>query len=147
MNTDTLEKRRAYNRAYHQEHREEINAKQRAYRRANLGKKREYDRARTVQRREPMRWSWVLKAYGLSREAYERLLEVQKGVCAVCGQEDTLVRRGRQVPLSVDHDHVTRRVRGLLCSSCNRAVGFLKDDPVRCERAAEYLRRGGPDVS
>lgn len=58
----------------------------------------------------------------------------QGGVCAICG------RRPREgTHLHVDHDHETGRVRGLLCFSCNVAVGQLQHDPTRIVRAADYL--------
>lgn len=40
----------------------------------------------------------------------------------------------------VDHDHVTGKVRGLLCRQCNSALGFAGDNPERLERLARYLR-------
>jgi hypothetical protein len=39
----------------------------------------------------------------------------------------------------VDHDHRTGEVRGLLCSTCNRLIGFFRDDPVTLFRLALYL--------
>lgn len=66
-----------------------------------------------------------LKAlYGISLTQYERLLEQQGGVCAICGRPP----RTRPV-LDVDHDHLNGLVRGLLCGNCNRAVGLLDEDP------------------
>ena len=61
------------------------------------------------------------------------MLKAQNGVCAIC-QQNPKDRR-----LAVDHDHRTMRVRGLLCNTCNRAIGQMGDDPVRLRRAAEYL--------
>lgn len=40
----------------------------------------------------------------------------------------------------VDHDHVTSKVRALLCSNCNTALGLLKDSPTLMERSAEYIK-------
>jgi|SRR3972149_5086974 len=72
-------------------------------------------------------------AYGLTPQNYADLLQSQGGVCAVCGNDDPRFR------LSVDHDHATGRVRGLLCNTCNRAMGLFGDDSVRLRRAIAYL--------
>lgn len=71
-------------------------------------------------------------AYGLTEAGYEALLEFQARRCPICLSE--------QRPLVVDHDHQTGAVRGLLCGPCNRAIGLLRDSPVVCRLAAEYLR-------
>ena len=42
--------------------------------------------------------------------------------------------------LSIDHNHVNNKVRGLLCSNCNCAIGLLGDSPVIINRALEYLQ-------
>lgn len=55
--------------------------------------------------------------FGISLEVYESLLEAQNGVCAICGEADP------QKALAVDHDHDTGRIRGLLCTPCNRSLG------------------------
>jgi hypothetical protein len=49
------------------------------------------------------------------------------------------VRGGKILPLSVDHNHKTGRVRGLLCKRCNVAIGMLDDNPKLLARALEYL--------
>jgi hypothetical protein len=56
----------------------------------------------------------------------------QGGVCALC-------RSGN--PEHVDHDHRTKRVRGILCFNCNRGLGKFCDDVGLMQRAAEYLER------
>lgn len=73
-----------------------------------------------------------LYAYGLDEQGYKALVTGQSGRCAICGE--------RAVPLTVDHDHRTGQIRGLLCDPCNRAVGHLQDSPGICLKAAEYLR-------
>jgi hypothetical protein len=74
--------------------------------------------------------------YGLSLDEYDVLLEAQGGLCAICGVPD------EESKLSVDHCHETNRVRGLLCVTCNFALGHMKDDPDRLIAAAEYLLGG-----
>jgi hypothetical protein len=62
------------------------------------------------------------KRFGMTPQDYEDLLQQQNGVCALCGQPET--KRGGM--LAVDHDHVTGRVRGLLCTRCNWAIGMME---------------------
>lgn len=79
------------------------------------------------------------RLYGLSAAEYAELLDEQNGVCALCGRDS-----GERA-LSVDHDHKSRAIRGLLCSPCNTGLGVFHDDPQVLRRAIEYLeahRRG-----
>ena len=66
---------------------------------------------------------------------YDALFEKQKGVCAICFSPEN----GRYKHLSIDHDHDTGRIRGLLCNNCNRGLGLLKDSPQLLRKAAEYV--------
>jgi hypothetical protein len=82
------------------------------------------------------RRSALKKKYGLTVEEFDRMLAEQGNGCAICGRSDADSRGGR---LHVDHCHATGRVRGLLCSACNTAIGKLNDDPELLGRAREYL--------
>ncbi|KKL55357.1 hypothetical protein LCGC14_2256180 [marine sediment metagenome] len=64
-----------------------------------------------------------LKKYGLTPEQYDRLYAAQGGCCALC---DTHKRDCRD--LDIDHDHVTGRIRGLLCRRCNLSLGLIEKD-------------------
>lgn len=77
-------------------------------------------------------------AFGITIEDYERILDSQNGVCAIC----ISVPKPEQY-LCVDHDHATGEVRGLLCHSCNKGIGFFEDIPLRLIAAARYLK---PDI-
>lgn len=77
--------------------------------------------------------------YGLSAFQFDELLARQKGVCAICSQPETHLRRGRPLPLCVDHCHKTGRVRGLLCHECNWALGKFKDSQELLQKALNYL--------
>jgi hypothetical protein len=80
-----------------------------------------------------------LKAkYDMTLEDYERMFLRQAGVCAICERPGR--RRGGAGPLEVDHDHRTGDVRGLLCGSCNVAIGLLRDAHGVVDRAARYLK-------
>lgn len=80
--------------------------------------------------------------FTLSDDAYEQMLVAQGGLCAGCHHVETaLSRSGSPKPLGVDHDHVSGRVRGLLCSRCNSALGLCWDDPAVLRRLAAYLEQ------
>lgn len=76
-------------------------------------------------------------SYGITMVGYNTLLKAQDGICAICGK--TPKENGQR--LGVDHDHRTGVVRGLLCSSCNTALGFFRDNPELLAKAITYLRR------
>lgn len=78
------------------------------------------------------------KNYGISLEQYQTMLDAQGGVCGICGQP-----RGKRRRLSVDHNHKTGEVRGLLCDRCNPALERLETVLNWATRAEEYLRRFG----
>lgn len=65
---------------------------------------------------------WLMKAYGVTPEWYDATLAKQGGHCALC--PTTEAEEGR--PLSVDHNHLTQQVRGILCGRCNMAIERLE---------------------
>lgn len=76
----------------------------------------------------------LISRYGITREQYDKMILFQNGVCAI-----SMVQKEEK--LYVDHDHFTGNVRGLLCGSCNRALGLLKDSPEFLLKAIQYLRK------
>lgn len=76
-------------------------------------------------------------AYGISYAEYQKMLKEQAGVCAICKTPPTGKRRHEV--LHVDHDHTTGEVRGLLCKTCNAALGAFQDSTTVIERAINYL--------
>lgn len=76
-----------------------------------------------------------LKAlFNLTPDEYDQIAQHQGGACFICG------RLPKKQRLNVDHDHKSGLVRGLLCFSCNLALGRFRDDLSRLERAVEYLK-------
>lgn len=65
--------------------------------------------------------------YGITFAHYEIMLKSQNGVCAICGQFETVRKYGKIQRLCVDHNHKTMKVRGLLCSHCNSKLGLLEN--------------------
>jgi hypothetical protein len=73
-------------------------------------------------------------------QVYHDLFLKQNGLCAICHlPERVLSKNGTPRPLSLDHNHKSKRVRALLCSVCNSGIGFFKEDPALLRNAAAYL--------
>lgn len=123
-----------YMRKYRQEHPEYVARKQARERRV-YAENHEYYRDIRLKYK-----------FGMSYGDYARILAAQSGVCAICGRPPGRKR------LSVDHDRKCcpgvrscgQCVRGLLCESCNRAVGLFRDDVAVLERALAYVARVVP---
>lgn len=75
------------------------------------------------------------KGYGISLEDYSGMLVSQNHRCKICRAPQENLKRS----LCVDHDHVTGKVRGLLCDTCNRSLGLLKDNIDILKNAIKYL--------
>lgn len=110
---------RLYHKAYQESHREEIAAQKKVYHAAHRERKKSYD------------WQ---RLYGLSRPEFLSMLDKQGGVCAICKKPGW---NGKWP--HIDHDHATGRVRGILCSKCNPALGMIDDDPAIARAMAIYL--------
>ena len=74
--------------------------------------------------------------FNLKKDEYMRLLHSQDCKCAVCKSK---LESSRYTRLAVDHDHKTGKVRGLLCTNCNTALGLMKDSPERFRNAIDYI--------
>lgn len=89
--------------------------------------------------------AWIRKKnlalYGLTIEMFDSMVDSQGGVCAICNRPETHInpRTKKLRRLNVDHDHATGKVRGLLCSKCNRGIGQLGDSIELMKAALAYL--------
>jgi hypothetical protein len=123
-------KARAYVAAYRERHPDRVKAARRKHYMANPERFAHRGRRRK------------LRTYGLTIEQYDALWIEQLGLCAICRQPETTQRKGFVMELAVDHCHTTGKVRGLLCSTCNLALGQFADDASRLRAAAMYLVTG-----
>ena len=83
-----------------------------------------------------MRAGYLRRDYGLTPEDYAVMARKQENRCAICNRWETAKRRY----LSIDHDHATGKIRGLLCHKCNILLGMAEDNPQILTNAIEYLR-------
>jgi hypothetical protein len=107
-----------------------------AWQRANRERYRESQRRmrQSPEGRRREREGHLRRTHGLTLDEYDAMVVGQGGRCRVCG-------RCPEKNFHIDHDHVTGRIRGLLCSSCNHAIGLMGESPQRLRRAADYVTR------
>jgi len=77
------------------------------------------------------------KTLGVTQDEYLSMFTKQQGRCGIC---DSRLYSKRYKAFAVDHDHKTGRIRGLLCTNCNTAIGLLRDDPIALQRAIEWTK-------
>lgn len=164
------EKRRAYQKLYHQRYyqvnREQKVADNKAYAKTAAGQQSQLERAaryrqrhrdeirkknrirmRSDSERAAQRRRQLKRLFGITVDQYAEMLAAQGGLCAICRQPETVPNRRSPderfhrdgCSLSVDHDHATGAIRGLLCSGCNGGLGRFKDSVASLRLAAEYL--------
>ena len=88
---------------------------------------------------------YLYRNYGISLEDYKDMYMEQDGKCKICkGSGKRRVSHDHSMPLVIDHDHSTLKVRGLLCHTCNSALGQFNDDTALLTEAIKYLTK--PDL-
>lgn len=98
---------------------------------------------------EKVKRSRIKNKFGLSLEEYEQMFVLQNGVCAICSNPETMIRKGKTVSLSVDHDRSCcsgdrscgQCIRGLLCYACNTGISRFNDDVKKLEKAIQYINK------
>ena len=79
------------------------------------------------------------KTFGITLKEYQQMLEQQNGVCAICDNPP-----GNK-SLGVDHNHITGKIRSLLCVQCNTALGLVKEDIKILHKMICYLQESDLD--
>ena len=79
---------------------------------------------------------YIKRTHGITAKQYDTMLTNQNYKCAIC---ETRLTGGTQTHL--DHDHHTGELRSMLCTNCNRGLGYFSDSPNMLSKAAEYLKR------
>ena len=83
----------------------------------------------------------IKKLYGITIDQYDAMLAQQNGCCAICSKEEANEIMGKTTSLAIDHCHKTGKIRALLCSNCNRALGLFNDDAELLAKAHGYVLR------
>lgn len=126
-------------RKYHLENKDERHKAHRKYREKYKDRINKASREWCEKNKFELRKKAIERKYGLKVAEYEKLVLEQKNLCAICEKRERVSHKGQIKELAVDHDHETGKVRGLLCHSCNLAIGVLLDKPELFKKAAEYL--------
>jgi hypothetical protein len=119
--------------------REHYNQYQRSYYFKNQEACKEKMRQRRIKYPEKAKESDLKKSYGITLADWNTMLEAQGNRCANEGCH-TVDPGGKYGTWHVDHDHITGKIRGLLCASCNLTLGNAKDDVNRLEGLVAYLK-------
>lgn len=105
----------------------------------------QWDKDNPEKKRLSNRKVHVKATYGLDWDEFVILYNKAEGRCEICNTFLELAPKGggRDKAACVDHDHITGVVRGVLCRSCNVALGHLKDSKERAYNAFKYLEKHG----
>lgn len=79
----------------------------------------------------------IERTYGITAEQFESMVSESNGLCEICGGEP----HGIGNTLHVDHDHITNKVRGVLCSNCNTSLGGFQESIETLLKAVNYLKK------
>ncbi len=80
------------------------------------------------------------KRYGITEQEYQKLKDECNGVCPLCGIKIRFFEDKKGDSAQLDHSHLSGRVRGFLCASCNRGLGQFKDNIETLEKAILWLK-------
>lgn len=120
------EKRRISSVLYRKNHPEKIKESQKRY-------------ATTIKGQQQRKNNGLKSKHNITLEQYNKMFAAQNGVCAICHRPETAKNRFGVRQLSVDHNHNTDKIRGLLCDRCNRMIGFARENITTLLNAGIYL--------
>lgn len=121
--------------AYKDAHKEQIKAYQKSWRDAHKEQIKALNKSHPRVYKYHNRKDYDLKRnHGITIEQYNQMFVNQNGLCAICKEHPAEGTR-----LSVDHDHKTGKIRGLLCIRCNAGLGHFKDEISLLLNAIKYL--------
>lgn len=118
---------------------------QKEYRKNNVEKLKQYYYNRDTEKEKQYykdniintRNNFLKHKFGIDIKQYHQMYKDQDGNCLICGKPQSELK-GK---LCVDHDHITGKIRGLVCADCNHGLGNFKDTPRILQKAIDYLNK------
>jgi hypothetical protein len=96
-----------------------------------------FQKENTPEYKEKSKAAFIKRRYDLTIDQFQQLEIKQNNCCAICNKPE---KHKYKKKLSIDHNHVTGKVRGLLCHSCNVVLGLIKEDLGILESIKQYLK-------
>lgn len=127
-----MEKELERRKEYYIKNRERIREYDKQYAKKNKDRRNLLRRER--RKKDPInaRKNWLKYKYGLTLEQYENMKLQQKEKCKLCDQKKFLV---------IDHNHLSGKIRGLLCQGCNKGLGHFQENIIILKEAIKYLSK------
>lgn len=118
---------------YYWKHKDEREEYRKQYYHTHKNDNKEYRKNYVITHRRETKNRALLRNYGITVDEYDTMVKEQDGKCAICGKipENWLV---------VDHNHLTGKVRKLLCPLCNIVLGQANDNIDLLNKMIEYLK-------
>jgi hypothetical protein len=129
------EKMKAWRKQYYLKNRERLIAKQKQYYIDNPKKMSDRAKVYRFNNLDREKHSMLKRFYNITLETYNEMFVNQEGKCLICGTHQNELKRA----LSVDHDHITGKVRGLLCNKCNFILGHSRENIDILKSVIKYL--------
>ena len=131
------ENRREYQKEYREKYKVRYNELTKLrYHKTKDEKKRYHSVYRNSER---SRNAYLEKRYGITLDDFRNIVKDQGGGCAICGSVSGKANKSHD-RLTVDHDHMTGQIRGILCHKCNFGLGHFDDDIESLNKAISYLK-------
>jgi hypothetical protein len=127
------EVKKQYFKEYYKKRKAELDAYKKEWISKNPDKPSEYSKKYNDKTQEQRKQAQRKYRYGLTQEHFDKMLAEQDNKCALC------FKSFDDAKVFVDHCHSIGNVRGLLCPSCNTALGLIKDDLGWLAKAKKYL--------
>lgn len=113
---------------------------QKKYRNNNKAKIQAKNKRRYIENKEKISkycFNHALKRkYGITLEQREQMKIAQNNKCAICGESLSGIRN-----CQVDHNHITGKIRQLLCRRCNLVLGQIKENYYIADKISEYIKK------